>query len=296
MCFSDVSQHRGDIFFVACVFLKGCFHRCHEEGSDDLRVAESHLRFAGMHIDIDLSSRCLQKGDEEGKASRRNRVAVSDAHDACKRSVLYRATIDEKKLFRRAIGMMRRKRAEGLQAHALLLRDDRKGIFQKETPHDLRDAFLGGVEGQGLTACGQEEFSFFVVEAFKMHIGVGKRDSLYLSEDECGFVKVATKEAQSCGCGEEEVLYLYIGALGLGGGLRLRNPSGFDKNFCALARLRTAFDERAADRGDGGKGFAAKTEGVNIQQVVLGKLGGCVSFYGEQQVFFVHAASVVLHA
>ena len=281
---------------MSCVFLKGCFHGRHEKGSDGLWVAESHFRLTGVDINIDLARWHLQESDEERKTSCRHGVAVGDAHDACKRSILYGTTVDEEELFGRAVGVERGKRAEGLQTHALLLCHDGKSVFQKEFSQDLRDSFFRGGEGEGLAACGQKDLSFFVVEAFELHIGIGEGDSFYLREDEGGFVGVATEESQSCGCCKEEVLYLYVGALRQDGGFGFGDFSGFDENLEGISFLCAAFDERAADRGDGSKRFAAKAEGVNIQQVVFGQLGGCVSFDGEQQAFFVHTAAVVLHA
>ena len=122
MGFDAFSQYCRDVFFLPCVFVKGSFHGRQKEGSDGLLVAESHLRFAGVHIDIDLAVGQLEKGDEERETSCRNRIAIGDAHNACKRSILYRATVDEQELFGSAVRMMRRKGAERLQTHALLLR------------------------------------------------------------------------------------------------------------------------------------------------------------------------------
>ena len=249
-----------------------------------------------MYIDIDLAPRHFQEGDEEGKASCRHGIAVGDAHDARQRSVLHRSSVDEEELLGRAIAVMGGKGTEGLQTHALLLRDDGEGVFQEEVAHHLRDAFFGGVEREGLVACGQEEFSFLVVEAFELHIGIGKRDAFYLCEYESVFVRVAAEESQSCGGCEEEVLHLDVGALGVDAGFGIGDLSCFDEDFGGVSCFRAAFDERSADRRDCSQGFAAKAEGVDVQKIVFGQLRGCVSFDGESQAFFIHAATVVLNA
>ena len=96
--------------------------------------------------------------------------------------------------------------------------------------------------------------------------------------------------------GEEKVAHLDPGARRMGGDPGRALAAALDVDGPGLLGAgRTAGDGQSADGADGGQGFAPKTQGGDIAQVLVGQLGGGVALDGQGQLVGRHAGAVVGH-
>ena len=104
------------------------------------RVAEAHLGFARMHVDVDLARGKVHEQRQQGIAALRQQVAVGRAHGADQQAVLDRAAVDEQVLLAGIGPVQGGKAGKARDAHAFALDVDGKRIVEEVAAHDAAEA------------------------------------------------------------------------------------------------------------------------------------------------------------
>src|SRR5579859_121969 len=273
----------------------------------ELRAAEAHFDFCGMHVDINFIVGHFQEEQRRGENVAGEYVAVGFVNGVENQAIAYQAAIDE-----------------NVDAVAIGALDFRA---RGETVHGEAGFFFGGLElrfGDGGAKGGGDggHFDQFVegllaeklVDALgevldggavddllrgrgedKLAAGIGQRVVGDQRSDVAQFGGFGFQEFAARGDAVEQIgdadggsqrktrwFYadqlaageFYAGALGVFFGARLQ--------------------EQAGDSGDGGQGFAAKAERGDGEQVFGGaQLAGGVALEGQQRVVVSHAVAVV---
>ena len=157
----------------------------HDERAHEPGIAEAHLGFGRMHVDIDLA--CVERNEqrEQRVPVARQIIGIGAAHRAEQKLVAHRAAVDEEILAERIGARQRRQRGKTLDRHALALGRDFDGVAAeigaehvakaRQAPGRARQrrgkchrrAFLAG-EGEGNVGPAHGEPAHHVAHRFRL--------------------------------------------------------------------------------------------------------------------------------
>ncbi len=256
------------------------------------RIAEAHLGLGRMHVDVDLARRHRHEQREQRVARLGDQIAVGRAHGADQQLVLHRPAVDEEVLLAGVGPMQRRQPGKAGDAHALALDFDRQRVVQELAPHDAAETREMSVGAQGLRRQSQ-------ARALPRRQREGDRrvrhgEALDDLGDRGVLGALAFEELEPRRRRREQLAHLDAGAGVEGGGPHGALGAAIDDDLVrrpasGLARP----DRQMRHRADRGQRLAAEAERGNVEEVLVGELGGGVALDRQLEVGRAHARAVV---
>ncbi|EKY02381.1 hypothetical protein HMPREF9120_02927 [Neisseria sp. oral taxon 020 str. F0370] len=251
-------------------------------------VAEADFGFGGVDVDVYSLGRQFEKEDEGGGEGVVQHVAVGLFDGVQHDFVAHEAAVDEAVLLRAFAFGEGGFGNQAAQAHAACGGGDGQGgrlkIGAEHGGHALFEA-LRRVGKQG----------FAVAFEGEGHGGIGEGEAFDNGGAVGVFGSVGFEEFAAGGGVEEEVGRFHRRAFGMGGGGHGGEGAVFGADLVGVRLAALAAGEgEAADGGNAGQPFAAKTHAGDVLQIAeAGDFAGGVARQGKGQVVGVDARAVV---
>ncbi len=269
--------------------------RADQHAAHEPAVAEAHLGLGRMHVDVDLAriERDEQRNDRMAVA--RQIIGIGGAHHADQELVADRAAIDEEILAERIGARERGQRGEALDREARVAAPhlDRIGaeLAAENVGEPRQTSARAGERG------GPGDRRALLARKREGDVGPAHRQPAHHLANRLAFAAVALEEFEPRRRRVEQVAHLDARAFAERAGFDLRFAPGVDRDRPAvrLAGVPRG-DGEPRDRADRGQRLAAEAERADVEQIVVGQLGGGVALDRQREVVARHAGAVVADA
>jgi hypothetical protein len=264
-----------------------------DEAAHQAGIAKAHFRLGRMDVDVKFTRRHAQEQHQQGMAAAGHDVAIGAADGAGGELVAHRPGVDEDMLQPGGRPRHGGQADEAGQPDALAPGLQGEAVVGEVAPHHLGDA-AGRAVGAG--AGGKIEEPALAGGERKGDFGMGHGQAAHDVAHLGGLGAFGTQELEAGGHGMEEIAHLHRGARGMGGGAHPALLASLDADLVGgLGAVGARGDPQARHRADGSQRLAAKPQGGDVHQIVVGELGGGMALDGQFQVVGRHAGAVVDH-
>ena len=243
-------------------------HGADEKGAHAGPVAEAHLGFRGVDVDVDVGGRHVDEEREQRIAALRHEVAVGRAHGAGDELVLDRAPVDEEVELSGIWAVERRQAGKAGHRHAVALGPDGESVGHELAAHDAAQP-LEQPLGRGVGRR-QHEARALPGRERKADFGVRHGQALHDLGGRLVLGALRLQKLQARGRRREEVAHLDARAGVEAGGLQGVLRAAIDDDLEAVTSAsRARPDAETRDRADGGQCLAAEAKRRNRREIVV---------------------------
>ena len=232
-------------------------------------ITKAHFGLRRVNVDVDLFGFQLHEQRQHRMAVAREEVLISRAHHAGQHPVFHGPSVHEQVLHLRIAAVERWQACKTGETRAVAFRLDRNGVVAELPPHDRAEP---RETASFVIALGRipKDIAAIVFQR-EPDRRIGHRETLDHVGDGHGLGPLAAHEFQARRCGMEQIRHVQtrtrLASAGEGRRLRPFDPSGLGVYFRCRFTRSAADDPHPADRGNRRQGFAAKTHGVDVQEI-----------------------------
>ena len=253
------------------------------------RITEADLGLGGMDVDVDLIGRNLEKQRHHRMPITREHLGIGPPHCADEQPVLHRPAVDEEILVIRHATIEGRQPGDAAEHQSLALEIDPDAVLRERAVGQRGDAL-----GPGLAALHPERTPSVMLQR-KGDVGPRHCEALHHVDARGIFCARRAQEFAACGHAREQPLDTHARAGRQRSGALRHHFAIVDGARPAFLPAHSAFERHPRDTGDRRQRLAAKAQGIDLVDRVVGQLGGRMTFQCKRHFGRRHAAAIVGH-
>src|SRR5215467_10204872 len=248
-----------------------------------------------MHVDVDLARIERDEQRYEGMAVARQVIGIGGAHHADQELVAHWAAVDEEILAERIGARERGQRGEALDRKARVAASHLDRVGAELAPENISEP--GEASARARQRRGPSHWRALLAREREGDVGPAHRQPAHHLADRLAFAAVAFEEFEPRRRGVEQVAHFDARAFPERAGLDLRLAAAVDGDRPAV-RLAAVprGDGQPRNRADRGQRLAAEAQGADVEQIVVGELGGGVALDRQREIVARHAGAVIADA
>ena len=272
---------------------EGVLERADDQAADQADVAEPHLGLHRVDVDVERLGRDFQKQRHQGMAIGREQPLIASPYGAVEQAVAHRPAVDEQILQGRVAAVEGRQPGVTREPRPLALGEDRHGVVGEIPAHDRAEPLETRLRGVARYRR-QLDRRPRPVAQIEPDTGMGHADPVDRFDRVGHFGRRRLEELEPRRSGVEQVADLDPGAGGVGGRLHPALAAALDGDAPgAVGAVRAAGEGQPGDGADRRQRLAAKPEGGDVLEVVVGKLRGGVALDRQLELGGGHPGAVV---